>query len=529
MHAQTPANNAFAALLSGARAKRKPDDVGGAGGRQSRRSDGSSLAECPLCGRSIHRALLESHAATCTAADDKAAAPGTHPDNALGSVPPTTAAPTTAAGGSNAFAVMLASAAELKSRADGGTFACDFKDGRFQLSWEGSSADAPQQAAWREVVDVRDKSLPGGSVKVVLTSNLAPGPGPLAWPVHPTEPGEGRSHMTPSQLKSAVQKNVRLGRPGPAVRCAAQLLSLDASDGIRRLSVIAIEDAILPPEQMPLLTWLMAAQSKGYCLRSEHAAAVLQCVHDLAAVQVRDACSDGDAADGTPPSGTSGSTEGASLAAPPVPWAQLGDKQAAMLVRCLLLRAAFGGMTGDVHMLHAAAACWARRFAGVSGVQPPAVPSPHAGGVHAHKTPWLAYLCHVFAGLPSAEHVTTALAGGGAGPASSLQLLAAVAPLRLRDVPATTFDMHCSNIVPDIMKDRGLSGDAQKALEKVNELDKALSSVIWHMRSKTNTKRPICTPDAGDDAMTALAQRAWQLVQPLVVSHQTLLLSRAFW
>ena len=422
--------------------------------------------------------------------------------------------PTNAAG--NAFAVMLASAAELKSRADGGVFACDFVDGRFQLSWLGSSADAATQqaAAWREAVDVRDKSLPSGSVKVVLTSNLAPGPGPLVWPVHPPEPGEGKSHMTPSQLKSAVQKNVRLGRPGPAVRCAAQLLALDASDGIRRLCVIAIEDAILPPEHMPLLTWLMAAQSKGYALRSEHAAAVLQCVHDLASVAVRDSCSDGAAADGTQPPGTS---DTASLAAPPMPWAQMGDPTAAMLVKCLLLRAAFGGMTGDVHMLHAAAGCWARRFAGIGGSQPP----PMAGLEPVTNTPWLAYLRHVFAGLPPAEHVTAALAGGG-GP------LSAVAPLRLRDVPATTFDMHCSNIVPDIMKDRGLSSEAQSALEKLDELDKGLSSLIWHMRSKTNTKRPICA-DAGEDEVTDAARRAWDLVQPLVINHQTRLLARAFW
>ena len=526
MHAPAPTNNAFAALLSGARAKRKQGDDaagGAAGGGKARRSEGSSLAQCPVCGRSIHVALLESHAATCAAAgDDKAAAPAVQhaaldsmqakPDTGAARVPPSNAA-------GNAFAVMLASAAELKSRADGGVFACDLVDGSFQLSWLSSSADAATQqaAAWRETVDVRDKSLPSGSVKVVLTSNLAPGPGPLPWPVHPPEPGEGKSHMTPSQLKSAVQKNVRLGRPGPAVRCAAQLLALDASDGIRRLCVIAIEDAILPPEHMPLLTWLMAAQSKGYALRSEHAAAVLQCVHDLAAVAVRDSCSDGDAADGTQPPGTTSDT--ASLAAPPVPWAQMGDPHAAMLVKCLLMRAAFGGMTGDVHMLHAAASCWARRFAGISGA-----PTPLTGWGEpaANTVPWLAYLRHVFAGLPPAEHVTASLAGGG-GP------LSAVAPLRLRDVPATTFDMHCSNIVADIMKDRGLSSEAQSALEKLDELDKGLSSLIWHMRSKTNTKRPICEPDAGDEAVTEAALRAWDLVQPLVVNHQTRLLARAFW
>lgn len=46
--------------------------------------------------------------------------------------------------------------------------------------------------------------------------------------------------------------------------------------------------------------------------------------------------------------------------------ARLGAHEAS-LVKCLLLRASFGGMAGDVQMLRGSAAAWAARFAGVAG------------------------------------------------------------------------------------------------------------------------------------------------------------------
>ena len=44
-------------------------------------------------------------------------------------------------------------------------------------------------------------------------------------------------------------------------RCALHLLKEDASELLRRLSIICLEDAILHPH-LPLIVWLMAAQSK---------------------------------------------------------------------------------------------------------------------------------------------------------------------------------------------------------------------------------------------------------------------------
>ena len=93
-----------------------------------------------------------------------------------------------------------------------------------------------------------------------------------------------------SLLKSALQKNVRRCRVDEAVTCAAALLALADAEGrrvgeaelLRRLPIIAVEDALPEPALLPAATWLMAAHAKGYALRPPHHALLLQLVARLA-------------------------------------------------------------------------------------------------------------------------------------------------------------------------------------------------------------------------------------------------------
>ena len=87
-------------------------------------------------------------------------------------------------------------------------------------------------------------------------------PPPAALPPPPPQPPVF-PRLAPSLLKSALQKNVRLGRAEPAVRVAAHLIRQgEAGELLRRLPVIALEDACLTPA-LPLAVWMMAAFSKG--------------------------------------------------------------------------------------------------------------------------------------------------------------------------------------------------------------------------------------------------------------------------
>ena len=70
-------------------------------------------------------------------------------------------------------------------------------------------------------------------------------------------------------------------------RIALHLLKENQTEFLRRMCVICLEDGMLHPE-LPLLTWLMLASSKGFTLRTGHAEACLGIVSDLAAVPVKD-------------------------------------------------------------------------------------------------------------------------------------------------------------------------------------------------------------------------------------------------
>jgi hypothetical protein len=304
--AAAPAASALGALLAGARAaakqpagaapggKRK-NSAGGAGGTANanaaaatrrRASDapaaggaggGSSFEPCPLCGRALHRALLAAHAGECLgAASPPPPAPPPPPLPPPPPPPPPPSQPAgtpvgsagAAAGGAsgNAFSVLLASAA----RATPSVFSLDLlPDGSFCARWSASGSSHVSACAsangvapaWRETVDVRDKAAAGGVVRVTLRTNVPSGAEATAfrWPHAPPPPGEGAPHFAPGPLKSAVQKAVRRCAPAAAVRAAATLAALDSQEALRRLCVIAIEDAILPPDHLALLTWLMGA------------------------------------------------------------------------------------------------------------------------------------------------------------------------------------------------------------------------------------------------------------------------------
>jgi hypothetical protein len=74
---------------------------------------------------------------------------------------------------------------------------------------------------------------------------------------------------------------VRRGLVREASKAAFALVDAAPADALRRAAIICLEDAVLHP-QLPLVVWLMVAQSKGYCLSLDHIAAVVKMYGDLA-------------------------------------------------------------------------------------------------------------------------------------------------------------------------------------------------------------------------------------------------------
>ena len=257
------------------------------------------------------------------------------------------------------------------------------------------------------------------------------------------------------------------------------------------------------------------AVSKRYVPCAAHWAAVLRAVHALAAVPVRDplggVAASGSPADVAPPS----------LGAPPEGLDALSGREAA-LVRCLLLRAAFGGMTGDVAMLRSAATVWTRRFAGAAGSPPGGMPEAGDGDGDG-RSAWGAYLDALFASLPVAEHA--------AATADAAGQLEALPPLRARDIPPAAIDFHCSNVVTDVLADAALPAAAMEALHAAGEPIEAFKRAMWRYRSGVNAKA--CPPQCGEadgegDQGDARLRRAWEALEPLVEAYATRFIRRSF-
>ncbi|GLC43475.1 hypothetical protein PLESTM_001477400 [Pleodorina starrii] len=254
-----------------------------------------------------------------------------------------------------------------------------------------------------------DVGAVGGKETVVLLTNVPPGDGGVvSWTSSRAQgwgsaellsndlPPEGRWRGGPSVLKSALQKAVRLGRGACAVRSALHLVKEDGGCAqlLRRLSVVCVEDAILHPG-LPLVVWLMAAQAKGFVLGRTHVEALLQLVYQLAMVTVRDGLPDTDPWDSgesaaaaavaatasgiTTQQGPSSLQQVDELALPPAE---------GCLVKCLLFRASYGGMGGDVRMMRAFAAYWAARFKGAAAHPPCGLGAASCGAPQEGPQPW---------------------------------------------------------------------------------------------------------------------------------------------
>ena len=325
-------------------AERRTMRGGGAAKRQRRVSAGSAYGACPLCGRSVHLALLEGHAASCSPAagagtegKGKGVAEGAAEVSAKGSG--VEAGPCGEADrGRDAFAVLIRAQKSLRVERVRFHLERDRDTGAFSWRWgahdafvEGAGWDS-SAAAWGAEVDVAVRGL---RARVSVTTNL-----------RPAGPGEGwaqvgaRARPRPSEepcsaalLKSALQKNVRRCRPGPAARCAARLAAVDPKGLVRRLPVILVEDA-LPHPSLPLLAWLLLADARGYCPGEAHLAEVVAVAADAARVPFRLA-RDGTALPEADRSGADGP----------------GSPEESSLARSLRMRAAYGGTSFDVAML----------------------------------------------------------------------------------------------------------------------------------------------------------------------------------
>ena len=128
------------------------------------------------------------------------------------------------------------------------------------------------------------------------------------------------------------------------------------------------------------------------------------------------------------------------------------------MVRAMLLRAAFGGMEGDIAMLHRAAATWQRRWARAEAA-------------------WADGLAVAF--------------GGAAAAADGV--MSGEAPLMVTDIPPAAVDFHCSSVLESVLEQPAVR-DALLA-RGGGDIDGLAQRAMWKCSSGVSRKAPIRAGD----------------------------------
>lgn len=327
--------------------------------------------------------------------------------------------------------------------------------------------------------------------------------------------------MTPGQLKSALQKNVRTRRKEEAVMVAAALMRKDFVQFVRRIMIIVLEDSLLHPDY-PFLSWLLLATSKGFVPDMLLMEECLRIVWEVASCKWRDSepidallHSKDTNSDAKPVSVNIGTVSVDCMESTP-----------AELVRAILCRARFGGMSGDMKMLSGFARLWIQRFkldsnsaAADSGTDAEAsknasptftgssssISSSSTSGQNEHsrlKPPtslgWLDFIAH-------------AANDGDDRPDSFSAFLER--RLRAEDIPLSAIDFHCVPQIMDSLMSRKECG---------RDVSHSLKSAMWYFSSSRNTKKLVSTgksrAEGGEERARLLS--LWAAFQRQTVEFQ---------
>ena len=189
----------------------------------------------------------------------------------------------------------------------------------------------------------------------------------------------------------------------------------------RRLCVIILDDAILHPDY-PLLVWCMGANDFEYT--TELMESILQIVSDVASNEYRDVYA-------------TGTIEPYTL------W-----QQALPIIKCLLIRAFYKGMHGDVKNLQAYAGIWNERFM---------------------SERWKIGIKELYSVMPVLDELDIRGKFG------------------FSDATIEGIDCNCSGMLGEIVKNKRIMDELELCIKE--NLEEYLKRTIWQQRSGFNPRR----------------------------------------
>ena len=340
------------------------------------------------------------------------------------------------------------------------------------------------------------------------------------------------SRLSVPVLKSVLQKSIRRRSPLPSVRVAMELASKSWGDLVRRLPIIMLEDSSLHPD-LPLLVWVMAADSKGFIPPPCLIARVMRIVFEVASCpwkNVHDLMHPVELS-AFPPDLKLKFNSPISLRTKQID-NEFSDQQSkcALFLRSMLLRGQYGGMACDIEMIVKYVAVWRVRFHGLedSTIISKKIAERFSYPVHQQHTQLTSSFSYAWVDIPLAMHQ---IAMENSAEVVNPLVVCGIDCLLLKDFALAGIDFHCSPILEDVVlsdqvildsiikifpDDFVSAGGKDKHWIKVLSL---MKEVMWKYSAGINRRSSIMDDDKSSDGhgtivngREKLLQQAWAVV-----------------
>jgi hypothetical protein len=346
----------------------------------------------------------------------------------------------------------------------------------------------PSVPTWTSTIKLRNGPT------VHLATNLPP-PAPPQQQQHRRRYSKHHSRLSVPVLKSILQKSVRRRKPLPSVRVAFELADKSLGDLLRRLPILILEDSTLHPD-IGLVVWLMMAHSKDFEPSPVLMERVFRVVFEIASCQWQDSL---DWEYLTKEEYEESSVQYAKIINEIETTRQMDPKQHGhrlLVLTCvwsMLARASYGGMHGDVKMLHGFATLWYNRCTQAESLTSSQVASP---SLVENKCSW----CQVPVSIHQKSREQSLCTQG---PFMNL-FHCGIDYLLFKDITVEGVDFHCSAVLDHLARDDNLVqlstdlmilsdevGFPQSRDERLVWLSRVWKSCLWDYGSGVNFRRPL--------------------------------------
>lgn len=335
------------------------------------------------------------------------------------------------------------------------------------------------------------------------------------------------SRLSIPVLKSILQKSIRRRRPLPSVKVAMELADKGLGELLRRLPIIGIEDSTLHHD-FPFLVWLMVAQSKQFHPTRAMMTRLFRAVFEIASCPWQDNLNTMANDSEADPEDISLTAMRQSLFEDKMEGNNLSQLDCDLMLRSVLLRHKYGGMSCDLRMLQKCTRLWKYRFTKEkfmsSQLAQTCLPKYCADNNNGRTIPirW--------------SHVPELLHPIERSSKPVLPLLARPYPyLKFADITPAGVDFHCSNVLDMPLYNinmqsqveelyRGNSSVSTKKLS-IQKIGDILKRACWDHCSGVNyrrTFRQAVTPNSSnepgaiEDNEKERIKQVWDFVSPSV-------------